>query len=166
MLKILPAVLGLGGKNALDKARSIEYIRFRIILSTESNMAKYSSGILEIVNRVGGHMTAEQVFLEMKRQYPSVVIATVYNNLNTLCAQGVIRRLSVEGQPDRYDRTLRHDHLVCRSCGKLKDVFLGDLTEYLRTETGLEIDSYDLKLSYVCDECRGKARPEGRKEQG
>jgi len=166
MLKILPADLGLGGKNALDKARSIEYIRFRIILSVESNMAKYSSGILEIVNRVGGHMTAEQVFLEMKRQYPSVVMATVYNNLNTLCAQGVIRRLSVEGQPDRYDRTLRHDHLVCRSCGKLKDVFLGDLTEYLRTETGLEIDSYDLKLSYVCDECRGKARPEGRKEQG
>ena len=129
-------------------------------------MAKYSSGILEIVNRVGGHMTAEQVFLEMKRQYPSVVMAPVYNNLNTLCAQGVIRRLSVEGQPDRYDRTLRHDHLVCRSCGKLKDVFLGDLTEYLRTETGLDIDSYDLKLSYVCDECRGKARPEGRKEQG
>ena len=42
-------------------------------------MAKYSSGILEIVNRVGGHMTAEQVFLEMKRQYPSVVMATVYN---------------------------------------------------------------------------------------
>ena len=166
MLKILPADLGLGGKNALDKQGVIKYIKFRIILSVESNMAKYSSGILEIVNRVGGHMTAEQVFLEMKRQYPSVVMATVYNNLNTLCAQGVIRRLSVEGQPDRYDRTLRHDHLVCRSCGKLKDVFLGDLTEYLRTETGLEIDSYDLKLSYVCDECRGKARPEGRKEQG
>ena len=57
-------------------------------------MAKYSSGILEIVNREGGHMTAEQVFLEMKRQYPSVVMATVYNNLNSLCAQGVIRRLS------------------------------------------------------------------------
>ena len=129
-------------------------------------MAKYSSGILKIVNRAGGHMTAEQVFLEMKRQYPSVVMATIYNNLNSLCAQGAIRRLSVEGQPDRYDRSLRHDHLVCRGCGKLKDVFLGDLTEYLRTETGLHIDSYDLKLSYVCDECRGKARPEGRKEQG
>ena len=97
-------------------------------------MAKYSSGILEIVNRAGGHMTAEQVFLEMKRQYPSVVMATIYNNLNSLCAQGAIRRLSVEGQPDRYDRTLRHDHLVCRGCGKLKDVFLGDLTEYLRTK--------------------------------
>ena len=60
-------------------------------------MAKYSSGILEIVNRAGGHMTAEQVFLEMKRQYPSVVMATIYNNLNSLCAQGAIRRLSVEG---------------------------------------------------------------------
>ena len=113
-------------------------------------MAKYSSGILEIVNRAGGHMTAEQVFLEMKRQYPSVVMATIYNNLNSLCAQGAIRRLSVEGQPDRYDRTLRHDHLVCRGCGKLKDVFLGDLTEYLR-DLGATIsdDVEQLELFYA-----------------
>ncbi len=127
-------------------------------------MTKYSNGILEIVNRAGGHMTAEQVFLEMKRQYPSVVMATVYNNLNSLCAAGVIRRLSVEGQPDRYDRTLRHDHLVCRRCGELKDVFIGDLTDRLRTETGLDIDSYDLKISYVCKECREAEASAERKE--
>ena len=77
-------------------------------------------------------------------------MATVYNNLNVLCAQGQIRRLSVEGQPDRYDRNVRHDHLFCRCCGKLRDVFLEDLTDRLRSETGLEIESYDLKLSYVC----------------
>lgn len=130
-------------------------------------MSRYSGGILEIVNRVGGHMTAEQVFLEMKSRYPSVVMATVYNNLNVLCAQGQIRRLSVEGQADRYDRNVRHDHLFCRCCGKLRDVFLEDLTDRLRSETGLEIESYDLKLSYVCKECREKVSPlKGEEREG
>lgn len=123
-------------------------------------MTKYSSGILEIVSEAGRHLTAEQVFLEMKKRYPSVVMATIYNNLNALSAQGLIRRLSVEGQPDRYDRNSRHDHLLCRRCGEIRDVFLEDLTELLKTETGIEIDDYDLKLSYICDRCREKEAAE------
>lgn len=117
-------------------------------------MTKYSKGILEIVNGADVHMTAEQIFLMMKKRYPAIVMATVYNNLNSLCARGMIRRLTMEGQPDCYDRTLRHDHLVCRCCGGLQDVFIGDLTHRLREETGLDIDSYDLRISYVCGECR------------
>ena len=76
-------------------------------------MTKYASGILDIVSRPGGHLTAEQIFWEMKRRHPAIVMATVYNNLNALCAQGAIRRLRLEGQPDRYDRTIRHDHMIC-----------------------------------------------------
>ncbi len=119
-------------------------------------MTKYSKGILGIVNRADRHMTAEQVFMEMKRQYPSIVMATVYNNLNSLCRTGLIRRMSIEGQSDRYDRTVRHDHLICRRCGELKDIFIADLTDRLKEETGLDIESYDLRLSYVCKACRGK----------
>ena len=125
-------------------------------------MTKYSSGILEIVSEAGRHLTAEQVFLEMKRRYPSVVMATVYNNLNALSVQGLIRRLSVEGQPDRYDRNSRHDHLLCRRCGTIRDVFLEDMTELLKTETGIEIDDYDLRLSYICDQCREKEADKGQ----
>ena len=123
----------------------------------EIEMTKYGSGILEIVSRAGEHMTAEQVFMEMKRQYPSIVMATVYNNLNSLCAAGLIRRMNIDGQPDRYDRTVRHDHLICRCCGELRDIFIADLTDRLKRETGFDIDSYDLKLSYVCRACREKA---------
>ena len=127
-------------------------------------MGRYGNGILELVNRADTHMTAERIFLEMKKQHSSIVMATIYNNLNALSAQGLIRRVSVEGQPDRYDRNSRHDHLLCRCCGRIQDVFLGDLTEQLKAETGLDIESYDLKLSYVCKECRGRACPTERKQ--
>jgi len=62
----------------------------------------------------------------------------------------------VEGYPDRYDKTVRHDHLVCRRCGKLSDVYLSDITAQLEKQVGFSIDGYDLKLQYLCPECRSQ----------
>ena len=119
-------------------------------------VTKYAKKILEIVEQSHNHMTAEQIFMELRRTYPTVVRATVYNNLNRLRLEERIRKVSMEGMPDRYDRVLRHDHLVCKECGKLLDVDLGDLTAQLEQKAGTAILSYDLKLVYLCDECRKK----------
>ena len=119
-------------------------------------VTKYAKKILEIVEQSHNHMTAEQIFMELRCTYPTVVLATVYNNLNRLRLEERIRKVSMEGMPDRYDRVLRHDHLVCKECGKLLDVDLGDLTAQLEQKAGTAILSYDLKLVYLCDECRKK----------
>lgn len=119
-------------------------------------MTQYAKKILEIVETCGKHMTAEQIFSELQKVYPTVVLATVYNNLNRLWEEGKVRKVSVEGMPDRYDRTQRHDHLVCQKCGSLLDVELEDLTERLEQQTGFPILSYDLKLLYICRKCREK----------
>ena len=99
-------------------------------------MTKYAKKILEIVESSYSHMTAEQVFEELRKTYPTVVLATVYNNLNRLWETHRIRRVSVEGLPDRYDRIQRHDHFVCEKCGRLLDVDLGDLTAQLEQKAG------------------------------
>lgn len=106
-------------------------------------------------------MTAEEIFYVLRRTYPSVVLASVYNNLNRLWEDGLIRKVSVEGMPDRYDRIQRHDHLVCKSCGKLLDIDLGDLTAQLEQKAGISILSYDLKLTYLCEDCRKKIGKKG-----
>ena len=77
-------------------------------------MTKYARKILELVENSHSHMTADQVFLLLRETFPTVVLATVYNNLNKLCEEGLIRRVSVEGMPDHFDRVERHDHLICR----------------------------------------------------
>ena len=101
-------------------------------------------------------MTAEQVFFALKQLYPSVALATVYNNLNSLYQQGKVRKISVEGYPDRYDKNTRHDHLVCRRCGSLADIHLSDLTADLERQTGFSIEGYDLKIQYLCPRCRAE----------
>ena len=115
---------------------------------------RYGDRILEMINSSTEHMTAEQVFLTLKQTHPSVVLATVYNNLNSLYQQGKIRKISVEGQPDRYDKNTRHDHLVCRRCGKLSDIYLSDFTAELEQQAGFAIEGYDLKIQYLCPQCR------------
>ena len=115
---------------------------------------RYGTIILGLINASNSHMTAEQIFLALKQDYPTVVLATVYNNLNTLHAQGKIRRISVEGYPDRYDKNTRHDHLVCRCCGQLSDLYLADITGDIETQVGFPIESYDLKIQYLCPQCR------------
>ena len=128
-------------------------------------MTKNGKYILEIINDSEDHLTAEQIFLRLKEKNEKAVLATVYNNLAFLYEQGMIRKVSVEGQPDRYDRIKRHDHLVCRQCGKLSDVTLEDLTETLQKQIGVPMISYDLKISYLCPECLEKAKSNGGSER-
>lgn len=119
-------------------------------------MTKYAELILDIVNNSKEHLSAEQIFLRLKETNRGGSLATVYNNLSFLYKEGFIRKISVEGYPERYDNIRRHDHLVCRRCGKLSDVLLDDLTETLQKQIGVPLLSYDLKMSYLCEECLKK----------
>ena len=119
-------------------------------------MTKNAAYILEIINHSDSHLTAEQIHQQLKEENKSVAQATVYNNLSSLYQQGMIRKISVEGHPDRYDKMRRHDHLVCRNCGKLSDILLEDLTEQIQNQVSIPMISYDLKVNYICDECRQK----------
>lgn len=119
-------------------------------------MTKYEKEIFDIINRSREHLTVEQIFQRLKESYPNVVLATVYNNLNRLLEAELIRKVSIEGMPDRYDRMTKHDHLVCRQCGKLADITFEDLTASLREQLGEEFLYYDLKVYYLCPECREK----------
>ncbi len=129
-------------------------------------MTNYAQQILDLILTSGDHLTAEQIYLRLKESSPRVVLATVYNNLNTLHGQNLIRKISVEGYPDRYDKTTRHDHLLCRGCGVLADVCLPDLTAQLQARVDVEILSYDLKLNYLCPRCRAaEAADQTKKEE-
>ena len=115
-------------------------------------MGKYATMILEMINSSNEHLTAEQIYLRLKEQNEKIVLATVYNNLNALVQQQRIRRLPVEGGPDHYDRIVRHDHLICPQCGRITDVYLDDISQFLADYVHKQVLSYELKISCLCEE--------------
>ena len=117
-------------------------------------MTKYEKAIYHIVDASHEHLTANQIYERLRQSHPKVVPATVYNNLNKLWEADLIRKISIEGMPDRYDTVQKHDHLVCKRCGKLTDICLDDLTAPLRAQLGQDFFFYDLKVYYLCPECR------------
>ena len=118
-------------------------------------MTKQRKLVMDIIENSCCHPTAEQVFLKAKEQISGIARATVYNNINYLLDEGLIRRISVIGQADRFDNVrIPHEHIKCDKCNKITDIFLGDMLDELKNKTGLKLTSYELNLHYVCDSCR------------
>ena len=124
-------------------------------------MTKYEKAIYDIIGTSHEHPGVHQIYEKLKVAHPGVVLATVYNNLNRMWDSGLIRKISVEGMPDRYDIPRKHDHLVCRHCGKIMDVSLEDLTASLRSQLGQDFLFYDLKVFCLCRECMGEGELPG-----
>ena len=108
-------------------------------------MTKNAQLILDIIAHSSEHLTAEQIHMVLRESGHRMALATVYNNLAQLHSEGRVRK------------TTRHDHLVCRVCGKLADICFKDLTELLQSQTDEELLSYDLQVSYICPACRRAA---------
>ncbi|MCD8022088.1 MAG: transcriptional repressor [Lachnospiraceae bacterium] len=117
-------------------------------------MSENGKIILDIVQKADDHPTAEDIYQKVRSEGKKMSMATVYNNLNSLVAEGRIRRLTFDGKSEHYDRMARHDHLVCSGCGKIRDLMLDDMTDRLEHASGVRLKTYDLKLIYVCERCQ------------
>jgi Fe2+ or Zn2+ uptake regulation protein len=118
-------------------------------------MLKNQEAILNIIQSSEGHMTAEEIFMQCRDRGLKMSVATVYRNLSVLSENGHIRKISIVGQPDHYDRTMtKHEHLICERCGELQDVCIDNLEELLESKVGMKLNSYELCMRYICPKCR------------
>lgn len=87
--------------------------------------------ILEYLKGIRHHPTAEQIYNEVKKQIPSITLATVYRNLNLLAREGKIKRLEINHEY-RFDAHIGcHQHFVCENTGKVYDVEDKEITDYI-----------------------------------
>jgi Fe2+ or Zn2+ uptake regulation protein len=105
------------------------------------------------------HPSAERVHAMVRREMPNVSLKTVYHALNDLAELGAISVLDVGTGSARFDPNVEstHHHLVCRSCGKVRDLaadFPG-LKVSRRGAQGFDIDSAEVVFRGLCEECRG-----------
>ena len=118
-------------------------------------MTRQRAAILEVLRADKCHHTAEEIFELAKAKLPTISRATVYNNLKALENEQFIRRITAEGTADRYDNAyVPHGHLFCTVCSEVVDFNIPDFTEELESIAGDAIDSYELKVRYVCPSCK------------
>ncbi len=69
------------------------------------------------------HMSAEQILVELRGKGSKLSKATVYNTLNLLSKEGILREIAVDPERMLYDSTAHpHHHFYNVDTGELTDI--------------------------------------------
>jgi Fur family ferric uptake transcriptional regulator len=70
------------------------------------------------------HCTADEVAQAVRDEIGAISRQAVYNALDLLTGEGLIRRIQPAGSPGRFEDRVgdNHHHLICRTCGRTQDV--------------------------------------------
>jgi Fe2+ or Zn2+ uptake regulation protein len=100
------------------------------------------------------HPSAEALFAVASEQMPGISLRTVYQTLTDLVAMGELRQLSLGAGSSRFDPNVDdHHHVVCASCGDVRDVYIRDTRPLVSDLAGFTVQSTDIVFRGVCSSC-------------
>lgn len=124
------------------------------------------AAVLEYLEGTKSHPTADEVLVAIRKKYPSVSRATVYNTLEALTTAGAILKLSVDTPAARYDADIEpHGHFRCRVCGRLEDIDLPAVTCLAEHARGHRVETVRVYAHGVCSACRVNQEESRRDEE-
>lgn len=127
--------------------------------------------ILDLLSKSKKHLSAEDIYMIIHKQHPSIGLTTVYRTLDILVNMNFVHRFDFGDKRARYelssnsDKNSHHHHLVCTQCNKVIDYddFIEDEIDLLRrTEKGLskkynfEIKDHLIQFYGLCQNCKNK----------
>lgn len=104
------------------------------------------------------HPNIDQLYAQVKAEYPSISLATVYKNLGTLEKHGLVVEINVPNQKAYYDIYEEpHIHIICSKCGHIEDLDfkntnLAEYQEELEKKQHILIDR--LAVSAYTNNCK------------
>ncbi|MGW8160846.1 MAG: Fur family transcriptional regulator [Desulfobulbales bacterium] len=113
--------------------------------------------ILEELQKVTSHPTANEVFDMVRKRLPRIGLGTVYRNLDLLADMGIIRKLEIGGEQKRFDGdTSPHYHIRCVKCNRVEDIFIKKnrgLEKSAAACCDYKILDHHVEFSGICSSC-------------
>jgi Fur family transcriptional regulator, ferric uptake regulator len=136
----------------------------------QSRMTKQRQVILEELQKVCTHPSADELYGMVRDRLPRISLGTVYRNLEMLASSGLIQKLETVGAHRRFDGNPEaHYHVRCVRCGKVGDVEVqlsALLDDVLRTASDYEIWGHRLEFVGLCPQCKQTERAVRGEEPG
>jgi Fur family transcriptional regulator, ferric uptake regulator len=118
--------------------------------------------IARVFFELGRHISAEELYAEVKKINPHVGYATIYRTLKLLKDCGLVSERHFDEGQARYEVAGEdhHDHFICESCGKIiefEEEGLERLQQSVARKIGVTLHRHKLELYGLCADCRAKA---------
>ncbi len=110
------------------------------------------------------HMTTEDIYHLVRKEFPEIGIATVYRTVQLLLEMQLVDRIELNDGCVRYEigrqfsgeKGHYHHHLICESCGKIvsfEEDLLDELERQIWEKTGFQVWDHELKFYGRCKDC-------------
>ena len=114
--------------------------------------------IVKILAKSIGHPSVENIYDEIKIDFPTMSLATVYRNIVLIKSLGEVLELGFPDGSNRYDgnKPFAHPHVICIKCKKIVDPDLDSLDNMRKevaVETEFKILNHRLDFFGICSNC-------------
>ena len=104
------------------------------------------------------HPSAEQIYQDLKIDYPTISLGTIYKTLHLLQDMNLIQELGFRDGTVRYDPNMDlHINMICTNCGTIHDYKpdnIKDLWEEMLLSLDIEPTGQRIDLFYQCSKCK------------
>jgi Fur family peroxide stress response transcriptional regulator len=135
----------------------------RKIRESNHKLTPQRLAVARILARSQGHPTVEAIYEQLKNDFPTMSLATVYRNVMLIKSLGEVLELGFPEGGNRYDgnKPYPHPHLICLRCKKIVDPQLSslqDLTREVTAASGFKILTHRMDFFGICGECQDVPR--------
>ncbi|WP_454054719.1 Fur family transcriptional regulator [Clostridium sp. Marseille-Q7071] len=107
------------------------------------------------------HLTSDEIYVLIKKDYPKIGISTVYRTMQLLERINIVCKFDSDEEGIRYELMepndkYQHPHFICKNCNKVypvKDVNLEQIKNKIDKNFNFKIIDYSLKFYGICKNC-------------
>jgi len=137
----------------LDTNDVINFFREKGLKVTSQRLA-----ICNFISSRKDHPTAEQIYQELRNEYPTISLGTIYKTLHLLQELGVIQELGFTEGSVRYDPDMElHINMVCSKCGKISDYKAENVEKLwsaIISDLGFKPIGQRIDIYFECNDCK------------
>jgi len=117
--------------------------------------------ILKILVLSDGHPSTEQIYGQIKEEFPTTSLATVYKTIAMLKEMNEVLELGFAGDSNHYDgnKPYPHTHLICVKCRDIIDPEVEDLKilpQQVAQRAGFRLVSHRFDIYGICPRCQSE----------
>jgi Fur family ferric uptake transcriptional regulator len=146
----------------VDTQRQMELFHSRLKQRGLKSTAQRDD-IARVFFEIGHHISAEQLYAEVKKINQHVGYATIYRTLRLLKECDLVSERHFDDDQARYEVVgeRHHDHFICERCGKIiefENESLERLQEAVARELNVTLTRHKMELYGLCSECLAQSR--------
>jgi Fur family peroxide stress response transcriptional regulator len=129
----------------------------KILKASALSVTAQRAAVMEFLHGNTDHPCVDTVYKQVKKRFPYISRATVYNTVKALARAGLLQEVLVQQDKTRVDSNVSpHHHFKCVRCGRIEDVPYDILTaaHVAGHAKGYHVEEVRVVMEGRCKRCR------------